>query len=1079
MAQQPFQKVPSQRRPVTMAGLGRGSNFSRSAGHQPWTKCESPESSPQSREAANEWAVSVRKGCTSQPIPGVSNDVIEMYIEELEKIWTDGRIVDKKKKSQLIHNKLMELVKKCPNPWEAVLSIVSGVSDFKDAKNSSLAFTILLEFQKWVVSPENHMKGSSKEESCLSHELRMQAFSTFTGSQMSFFQVASKAFKLNHAGNEYFLAMIRPLLQQNKLAEVSVIVGALGLQDHFSQNEIVIPLLLSDKVNLLESYVYSSPDQQVSLLSLLDHLCARNTDILSFAQNANVKNIKGQKLSKKILSKFAMRLMKLHGIPPENCPNITENRAMSAIRFLLYKKYVEKSLGSGGWDDMVESSVGENVSLQQQLVQEILAYNDISEAVRWAVRYDLPDSEIDSVVAEERKRLNVSAAGGGGGSSGASQTEENWDQEIDEERLAQRSKYYQMPLASGQVMVVDNRAKLKSCLHRLTQPDTIIGLDAEWKPTMGAGTVERVALLQLAVEEAVYLVDLVELGKILSDAEWAEMAEAIFCVASVLKIGFGLDHDLRMLVKTSPSVEDPLRHMTRVIDLEKLAAKVMPDDASSLSETLSDSAETSKKAKNSCSSSHFQKIEEKGLSLLVKRILGRPLSKGEQMSNWEKRPLRASQIEYAACDAYVLLDLYKVLHSRGQAMGLSKSELEPLTTLKLKSRMDKRKEKVAVAAAANKGPASSKSRQKPSVPPTSPPSASPPTQPIRPQQLRVVCDNMLQGLGSQLRTCGVDTAILGPNSRHTEAVEVSKREDRIILTTGKIFDQIRASVHSGMCLRVPHNIPGRDQCVFVLKHFRVNVQKEDIFSRCAVCNNIQFVNLPSKDLETLSMFALQQQPAFGRGRGGISSATIYDVDQSTRAKFLQYGIDPASITFLHNHVRIQVETVPSRKVFKSVSTFFVCTSCGKVYWEGSHYENISSQFSNILSLGEGSGTSSTGQSGHHTSVKTRDKGGSRPDSGCRRSADSGRSKDSTRVSEQWYYNAQYNQSSQVHACPIDSKSASSSSMDGYAYGGATAFQSENSVPKVYEYSIDNTDYDMYDDNYDEYDTAGEGYDCMF
>lgn len=43
---------------------------------------------------------------------------------------------------------------------------------------------------------------------------------------------------------------------------------------------------------------------------------------------------------------------------------------------------------------------------------------------------------------------------------------------------------------------------------------------------------------------------------------------------------------------------------------------------------------------------------------------------------------------------------------------------------------------------------------------------------MRPGELSVVCDTMLQGLGRQLRTCGVDVKILETTDDHDEAAKV-------------------------------------------------------------------------------------------------------------------------------------------------------------------------------------------------------------------------------------------------------------------------------------------------------------------
>lgn len=51
------------------------------------------------------------------------------------------------------------------------------------------------------------------------------------------------------------------------------------------------------------------------------------------------------------------------------------------------------------------------------------------------------------------------------------------------------------------------------------------------------------------------------------------------------------------------------------------------------------------------------------LSDVARMLLGHAINKRNQSSNWERRPLREDQLQYAAIDAFVLTDIYKVLQT--------------------------------------------------------------------------------------------------------------------------------------------------------------------------------------------------------------------------------------------------------------------------------------------------------------------------------------------------------------------------------------------------------------------------------
>jgi prolyl-tRNA editing enzyme YbaK/EbsC (Cys-tRNA(Pro) deacylase) len=178
----------------------------------------------------------------------------------------------------------------------------------------------------------------------------------------------------------------------------------------------------------------------------------------------------------------------------------------------------------------------------------------------------------------------------------------------------------------------------------------VVGIDAEWRPQSGS----PVALLQIATRHEVFLVDTLTLCvRDADDADDADCAgkeetdafaealnrflDDLFARRDVVKLGFGLEHDLKRLRRSFPEslscVAEPALLCRRdgFVDVRTLCLLAFPEK---------------------------RKLKKTSLAVTVASVLGAYVDKTEQCSDWARRPLSLSQIEYAAADAHVLTVLF-------------------------------------------------------------------------------------------------------------------------------------------------------------------------------------------------------------------------------------------------------------------------------------------------------------------------------------------------------------------------------------------------------------------------------------
>jgi ribonuclease D len=172
----------------------------------------------------------------------------------------------------------------------------------------------------------------------------------------------------------------------------------------------------------------------------------------------------------------------------------------------------------------------------------------------------------------------------------------------------------------GKTVVVSDASQLPKVIKEIEKYE-VVGFDTETRPSFKRGQFYQVALLQLAVPKKAFLIRMNHTG--LTE----EIAE-LFSNEKIIKAGVGIRDDVKALQKLRPF--EP----AGFYDLSTLAKQAG--------------------------------LQVESVKKLTALLLGFRISKSAQTSNWEAVNFTQKQIEYAATDAWVCLELYEKLKQKIQ-----------------------------------------------------------------------------------------------------------------------------------------------------------------------------------------------------------------------------------------------------------------------------------------------------------------------------------------------------------------------------------------------------------------------------
>ncbi len=175
----------------------------------------------------------------------------------------------------------------------------------------------------------------------------------------------------------------------------------------------------------------------------------------------------------------------------------------------------------------------------------------------------------------------------------------------------------ELPLQAfkGKVQVITESARVAAMVREI-ESHRVVGFDTETRPSFRRGQSFKVALLQLALPDKVFLVRIHQTG----------------LPPGIIRI---FENDT--IIKAGVAIHDDIKALQKIVPFEPAAF-----------------VELAAMAKASG-------LQVESVKKLAALLLGFRISKSAQTSNWEASNLSEKQVEYAATDAWVCLEIHRQL----------------------------------------------------------------------------------------------------------------------------------------------------------------------------------------------------------------------------------------------------------------------------------------------------------------------------------------------------------------------------------------------------------------------------------